>query len=117
MSDEHSPMIDLDPQALAQVKALLQRHLPGVEVWAYGSRVQGRAKPWSDLDLVAFVPPAQRDQVALLKEAFEESDLPFRVDLFTWDEIPESFRRTIAMQHQILQARREQRSSPAPTGT
>ncbi len=32
--------------------ALLREHLPGVEVWAYGSRVNDRGHEGSDLDLV-----------------------------------------------------------------
>jgi hypothetical protein len=30
-----------------------------------------------------------------LREALEESNLPFRVDLFAWDEVPESFKANI----------------------
>ncbi len=33
-------------------EALLREHLPDVEVWAYGSRVNGRSHDGSDLDLV-----------------------------------------------------------------
>ena len=34
-----------------QLKALLDEHVPGVEVWAYGSRVNGESHEGSDLDL------------------------------------------------------------------
>ena len=43
--------------------------------------------------------PEQRRRVADLREAFEESNLPFRVDLFGWDEVPESFKAHIEAQH------------------
>ena len=36
-----------------QLEALLSEHVPGVEVWAYGSRVNGRSHDGSDLDLGA----------------------------------------------------------------
>ena len=65
-----------------EVLALLQQYLPNTEVWAYGSRVQFTAKPYSDLDMVAFAGKEQGQAVANLHEAFEESDLPFRVDVF-----------------------------------
>ncbi|WP_148307620.1 nucleotidyltransferase family protein [endosymbiont of unidentified scaly snail isolate Monju] len=42
-----------------------------------------KTAPWSDLDLVVFAGPAQKNVVAELREAFEENELPFRVDLFT----------------------------------
>ena len=94
--------LQLSEEQRTMVQALLARHLPGAEVWAYGSRANGAAKPWSDLDLVAFASPAQQNAVAKLREAFEESDLPFRVDLFVWDEIPETFRENIRKAHRVL---------------
>lgn len=77
------------------VLSLLRRYLPSATVWAYGSRVSGRARPDSDLDLVAFTTADQRGAVAALKEAFEESSLPFRVDVMVWDNVPENFKRNI----------------------
>ena len=90
-----SKAIDISPQARKTVKELLQRYLPGVTVWAYGSRVKWTARPDSDLDLVVFAGKEQRGDVANLREAFEESNLPFRVDVFIWDEVPEKFREEI----------------------
>ena len=55
--------------------------------------------PKSDLDIVVFATPEQRPQVGDLREAFEESNLPFRVDLFVWDGVPESFRGQIEAEH------------------
>ena len=81
--------IDMNPKARRTIKELLQRYLPGVTVWAYGSRVKWTARPDSDLDLVVFANQEQRSNVANLREAFEESSLPFRVDVFIWDEVPE----------------------------
>ena len=98
-----SPTLQLSEKHRAMIRALLARHLPGTEVWAYGSRVRGTARPWSDLDLVAFAGPAQKNAVAELREAFEESDLPFRVDLFMWDEIPDSFKQNIEKERVVLQ--------------
>jgi predicted nucleotidyltransferase len=90
-----SPSLELTPEHREIVTSLLAEHLPGVRAWAYGSRVRNNARPGSDLDLVVLATPGQSAAVSALREAFEESSLPFRVDLFVWDEIPESFRRTI----------------------
>ena len=60
---------------------LANTHLPGVEIWAYGSRVRGNPRRYSDLYLVAFTNPGQRPLADNLREALEESDLPIRVDL------------------------------------
>ena len=81
---------------------LLKQHLPNVVVWAYGSRVKWTARPQSDLDLVAFTSCEQKAAVFNLREALEESSLPFPVDLFIWDELPESFRKRIEAEHVVL---------------
>ena len=91
--------LDVTPGQRAALLALLAEHLPGVAAWVYGSRTKGGARPSSDLDLVVFCGAAQRARVGDLREAFEESELPFRVDLFVWDELPESFRRNIEREH------------------
>ena len=97
------PPIDITPEQRKTLLALLGRFLPGVTVWAYGSRVQGTSRRYSDLDLVTFATPEQRPRVAELKEALEESDLPFPVDLLIWDELPECFRPNIEERHVVAQ--------------
>ena len=105
------PAIDVTAAERRTVLALLERHLPNTTVWAYGSRVKWTSRPESDLDLVAFARPEQGARVAELREAFEESALPFSVDLFVWDEISESFRKRIKAEHVPL-ARDARRSGP-----
>ena len=87
-------MIDLNPNHLEAVKAILAEHVPGCEVRAFGSRVTWTAKDYSDLDLVIVgAGPLDRKILGRLKEAFEESDLPIRVDVLDWhtisQELPE----------------------------
>ncbi len=101
-----APAIDLTAGQRRTVLALLNRHLPNTIVWAYGSRVKWTSHPASDLDLVAFAKPEQSPRVSELREAFDESNLPFRVDLFVWDDVPESFRKRIETAHVVL-ARKE----------
>lgn len=95
--------IDLKDDHLRTILHYLEEFIPSASVWAYGSRVKGTAHAASDLDLVAFTAQNQQPQVALLKEAFEESNLPFRVDLFIWDEIPQQFHKNIQHEHVVLQ--------------
>ena len=73
------------------------------EVWAYGSRVKFTTKTHSDLDMVAFASKEQSQAVANLREAFEESYLPFRIDLFVWDEVPEGFHVNIEEARVVVQ--------------
>ena len=99
--------IDITAEQRKTVLALLARHLPNTTAWVYGSRVKWTSRPESDLDLVVFATPAQAGRVSDLREAFEESNLPFRVDLFVWDAVPEQFRKQIEAEHVVLVERRE----------
>jgi predicted nucleotidyltransferase len=53
-----------------------------VKVWVFGSRATGRARPYSDLDILISSPtPLDWRARADLQDAFEASNLPFRVDV------------------------------------
>ncbi len=95
--------LDLSPKQRVIVLKLLKKYIPDTEVWAYGSRVKWTAKPESDLDLVAFASVDQKENIINLREAFEESGLPFQVDFFIWDEVPERFHGEIKNEHIVLQ--------------
>ena len=96
-------MIDLNPNHLGTVKAILAEHVPECEVRAFGSRATWTAKDYSDLDL-AILGQGPLDWTALgrLEEAFEESDLPMRVDVLDWHAISGSFREMIEREHVVL---------------
>jgi predicted nucleotidyltransferase len=87
--------LSIEPRDQQILVSLMERFLPHTQVWAFGSRVTGKSRSCSDLDLVAFTKREQRAQVSLLKEAFDESNLSFRVDLLEWDFIPDSFKENI----------------------
>lgn len=88
-------MIDLAPEHRAIVESILSRRLPGRKVLAFGSRAKGRARKHSDLDL-AIVGPAPDDlTLAELRLDFEESDLPFKVDVLVLDDLEPRWRREV----------------------
>lgn len=97
-------MIDLRPDHLELAKRILRRQAPDVPVWVFGSRVTGKAKPHSDLDLalVTEQPLSWETRVAL-EEAFSESDLPIRVDLVDWATTSGEFRNVIQATHEVIQ--------------
>ncbi|WP_298269499.1 nucleotidyltransferase family protein [Geobacter sp.] len=89
-------MIDVAPQYLETVKAILRRHVPDREVWVFGSRATGTAKQYSDLDLAVIGDtPLDFGRLALLENDFDESELPFKVDVVDWSTASESFRQVI----------------------
>ncbi len=102
---EH-PLVDVRPDLWRIVQGILQKHLPQHEVWAFGSRAKGTAKPYSDLDLAVITDqPLSLDVSAALTDAFAESDLPWRVDLVDWASTSEPFRRIIERDKVVLQNR------------
>jgi len=91
-----------DKQTLLKIFSLLE--FP-VEVWAYGSRVNGTAHEGSDLDLVIRTSGSKKlpiDVLMNLKEKIRESNIPILVELFDWERIPESFHRNIEARHEVL---------------
>ena len=106
--------LDLPRRYRDQVEALLREHVPGVEVWAYGSRVSGRSHEGSDLDLVLRGPGLKRvdsGQLAGLIEALEESNVPILVQTYDWARLPESFHREIEREYVVIQQRVEENSA------
>ncbi len=94
--------LDIDDEDQTILIDLLNQYLPNTEIWLYGSRIKGTSRHNSDLDMVVFTEDNQAMAVFYLKEAFDESDLPFRVDLFTWNNVPKSFHENIKAQHIVL---------------
>ncbi len=97
-------MIDLSALELKIVQQLLRRHVPECEVRAFGSRVNMTAKPYSDLDLVVIgTQKLANELMSDLKEAFVESDLPFRVDLLDWARTSDEFKAVIDKSYFTIQ--------------
>lgn len=89
--------IALRTEDLALVRAILQTHIPHVEVRAFGSRVAGTPKPTSDLDLCVMTDdPIPERVLEGLRIAFAESRLPFRVDVVEWRTLSDGFREIIS---------------------
>lgn len=111
-----SGTLDITAAQLGLLLDLLQRYIPGAEVWAYGSRAKATARPNSDLDLVAFPTAGQSERVPELREALDESNLPFLVDIHVWNDLPAAFHDAIRKQYVIVQegGARENLAATAP---
>ena len=97
-------MIDLNPKYLETIQRILAEHVPKCEVHAFGSRVKWTAKDYSDLDLVVVgSEPLTLRKLRQLKEAFEESNLPIRVDVVDWQSLADWFKKVIAAEHGVIQ--------------
>lgn len=97
--------LDISSEHLIIVQQILRQQVPSCEVWAFGSRVKGTAKPFSDLDLVIMSQqPLSLALMASLQEAFSESDLPWKVDVVDWSTTSPEFRAVIDQQKVKVQA-------------
>ena len=82
---------------------IIDAHIPNAEVWAFGSRINGHHHQGSDLDVVIISPPIlSLAQMAHLREALSESDLPWAVDIVEWGRCSAAFRAIIQAQYQII---------------
>ena len=93
-------MIDLPRDQLDSVRAIIAEHLGCTEVFAFGSRVTGKAKKFSDLDLM-IRSDTKLDwlKLANLRESFEASSLPISVDVINWANCSETFQKLV--EHQL----------------
>lgn len=89
---------------LKEVQNILREQVPEYEVWAFGSRVRGDARKYSDLDLAVLTEaPLSLSRMADLRAAFDESGLVFKVDVVDWATTSDSFRKIIESQRIVLQ--------------
>lgn len=87
-------MFQLSEPQYAIVKKILAPH--PYNFYVFGSRTKNKARPLSDLDLcIKDTAPIPFRTLAAREAAFEESDLPFKVDVKDWHTMSENFRALI----------------------
>jgi type I restriction enzyme S subunit len=97
MGTQIAPVIDLNPHYLQEVLRILSLYVPDMDVRAFGSRVKWTAKAYSDLDLALMTQrPLSLEQEAQLREAFDESTIPFKVDFVDWAATSKAFQSIIS---------------------
>ena len=99
-------MIHLTPTERRIVEEILTGLVPHARVVVFGSRVTGKQKPFSDLDLAIDIgEPLPLDMFARLRSAFSESHLPFGVDLVDIRAVTDEFREVIEKEYEVIQER------------
>jgi uncharacterized protein len=83
----------LKPAEIVTVQSVLGAAAPAHEAFVFGSRVrrssdQKPLKPHADLDIALRGKPLRPDAMFTLRDAFSESDLPFRVDVVMQSDLP-----------------------------
>jgi len=91
---------------LAVVRRILAEHVPDCEVRVFGSRIEGKSREFSDLDLV-LVGGEKRNwrRIERLKDSFASSDLPMIVEVIDWHAISDELRAVIENHYEVIQDR------------
>ena len=93
------------PDELQLVRAILRTHVPHREVRVFGSRVRGKPKRMSDLDLCIMGDERMSHKViSELQTAFSESALPMKVDLVEWAVLQDGFRKIVEPTSTVIQS-------------
>ena len=96
--------VDIRPDHMRTVLEVLNRLIPDREVWAFGSRATWTARDTSDLDLAVIGnAPLDFRTLAALRDAFSESNIPYKVDVVDWATISETFREIIRKDKVVIQ--------------
>jgi len=81
-------MIHIEPKHLEIIKNILEKY--PYTFYVFGSRARGDQKRLSDLDLATYDEISSHDRIKI-EESFEESDLPYKVDLVNLNTISKEF--------------------------
>ena len=90
--------LKLSQEELDNIRVVLRAYFPSsdYEVLAFGSRVRGATRKNSDLDLALRGPhPVPPGLIPQALGAFEESSLPYRINLVDLHAVSDAFRKII----------------------
>lgn len=89
LKDEHYQFLDKN-----LIQPLKQS---GLKIDIFGSRVTGRNHPFSDIDILLEGKFNDRldSEIAMIKEKFEESSFPIKVDLVREQDLAASYRERV----------------------
>ena len=93
-----STTVVLAEEHAAIFRDVLRAHLPaGAHAYVFGSRADGSARRFSDLDLaIEADAPLGLDMIGEIADALSESDLPFKVGVLDVAVIDPTFKAIIA---------------------
>ena len=89
-------MLDLDPKYIDFIKETILAEIPNVEMYIFGSRVQGNALEYSDVDIaLKNEEKISIESILKLKVKFENSTFPYKVDIVDLKNLKDEFRGII----------------------
>ncbi|GAA5819441.1 MAG: nucleotidyltransferase domain-containing protein [Methanobrevibacter sp. CfCl-M3] len=96
-------MIQVSDEEMKIIMKIIEKHAKDCEVVIFGSRLKGTTKTFADLDL-AF--KCERGlglkKTGILDSEFDESDLPYRVDIVDYNKTSKEFQKIIDKNNQKI---------------
>ncbi len=88
--------IYLKENELEIIQKILSPYHKLYNIYVFGSRIKGNHRKFSDLDL-CFISEKEMPLLHLgnLTEEFEESNLPFKVDIIDYNRVTDEFKKII----------------------
>ena len=94
--------LDVKPEYLAMLVNIFDNYCPNAEIWAYGSRVNGKSHSGSDLDMTVVNFNSPDKKIYELKNLLSESNVPFLMYINLFETLPESFKSEIKKNYVII---------------
>ena len=88
-------MIDLNEKYISFIKETVYHYLQNCEIYLFGSRTKGTAKKYSDIDIAIDSEELTFEKKSLLKFLFEDSTMPYEVDIVDLNKVTDKFKELI----------------------
>ena len=96
-------MISVSSEEFEIIKNILNSYIKKGKVYAFGSRYKNNNRKFSDFDIA--IDTGEKlsfEFLNIVKDAFEESDLPYRVDIIDYNNISDKFKKIIDGGNEII---------------
>ena len=96
-------MIAVSSEEFEIIIKILNAHIKKGKVHAFGSRYKNNNRKFSDFDIA--IDTGEKlsfEFLNILKDAFEESDLPYRVDIIDYNNISDKFKKIVDGGNEII---------------
>ena len=94
---------DIDLIKKCIMSSLSKHPIQSLDVWLFGSRAQGTHRQYSDIDLlISVMPPLSASEKANIEALFEESGLPYKVDVVTIEDLAPDYQSGVEKERILL---------------
>ena len=77
------------------IKKTIRQYLQEGKIYLFGSRTKGTSRKYSDIDIALDCPNLNENILLKIKNDFENSTLPYEVDVLDLNNISETFKQHI----------------------